>query len=132
MLMLLVRANVSSALDVSLSNRWKMGLRPSFEKKLIVRLYAEMYSKWCRLRIGSTCTYPSMTETIMYCIPENEVTGNFPVRSECIVSVNANTCVYVLLLIDVSGTDCTLSIESSVISVNNETNRFVEFCPCLT
>ena len=45
MLMLLVRANVASALDVSLSNRWKMGLRPSFAKKLIVRLYAEMYSK---------------------------------------------------------------------------------------
>ena len=68
----------------------------------------------------------------MYCIPENEVAGNFPVRSEWIVSVNANTCVYVLLLIDASGANCTLSIESSVISVNNETNRFVEFCPYLT
>lgn len=73
-----------------------------------------------------------MTETIIYCIPENEVTKNFPVRSECKFSVNANTCVHVSLLIDVSGTDCTLSSESLVISVNNETNRFVEFSPCLT
>ena len=28
------------------------------------------------------------------CMPENDVTGNLPVRSDCIVSVNVNTWVY--------------------------------------
>ena len=76
--------------------------------------------------------YPSMTDTMMYCIPEKEVAGNFPVRSECIVSVRANTCVYVWLLIELSGTGCVLSSKSLSISVNNDTNLLVEFCPCRT
>ena len=39
---------------------------------------------------------------MIYCIPEKEVMGNLPVRSECIVSVNMNTCTYAWLFMEVS------------------------------
>ena len=68
---------------------------------------------------------------MMYCIPENEVTGNFPVKSECMVSVRAKTCVNVLLSIVVSAIRCVVSVGSVSRSANNAVNRFVEFCPCL-
>ena len=67
----------------------------------------------------------------MYCMPANEVTGNFPVRSECIVSVNVNTWVYVLLSMATSAIGAVSSTGSAVVSAKSETNLLVEFCPCL-
>ena len=66
-----------------------------------------------------------------YCIPENEVTRNLPVRSECIVSINTNTWMYAWLFIELSVIGDTVSSVDFSVSGNNDTNRLVDCCPCL-